>query len=159
MKRFDEKGMMIIPNPIKEDIGKAEKILVVNELFCPEGHNLVNKRVVFNGHPGILLRVKKGESGGLVALSPVYGEKCRISVDIQLESGGVYELHCPECDALLPVHSPCSCGADLVALFLSADRNFSDCIGICNRVDCTNSRILESGKMISLTMIDTGRYA
>ena len=159
MKRFDEKGMMIIPNPIKEEPGIPEKILVVKELYCPQGHNLVNVRAIFNGYPGILLRVRKGQKSGLVALSPIYGEKCRISIDIDLESGEMYELLCPQCGIALPVHSPCSCGADLVTFFLSADKDYSDCIGICNRVDCTNAKILESGKLISLSMIDSGRYA
>jgi hypothetical protein len=150
--------MMIIPNPIKEEPRKAETILIVNELYCPEGHNLVSGRAVFNGYPGILLKVRKEQTSGLVALSPIYGEKCRISIDIDLQSGEIYELYCPQCNVVLPAHSPCSCGANLVTLFLSPNKDFSDCIGICNRVDCTNSKIMESGKLISLSMVDTGRY-
>jgi hypothetical protein len=158
MKRFDEKGMMIIPNPIKEEAVKAEKVLVVKEVYCPQGHNLVSGRAVFGKYPGILLKVKKGNAAGFVALSPIYGEKCRISIDVDLKSGEICDLFCPECGIKLPIHSQCSCGAHLVALFLSPEQDFSDCIGICNRVDCTNSKILEGGQMISLSMIDKGRY-
>lgn len=159
MKRFDEKGMMIIPNPIKDQPSQAATVLVIKELFCPEGHNVVSGRVVFNGHPGILLKVKKENESGYVALSPIYGEKNRISIDIDLKDGEVYDLLCPQCGTALPIHSPCSCGANMVALFLSSDKDFSDCIGICNRVNCPNAKILESGKLISLSMVDMGRYS
>jgi len=158
MKRFDEKGMMIIPNPVKDKAVKAEKVLIVKEVYCPQGHNLVSGHAVFGKYPGILLKVKKGNDVGFVALSPIYGEKCRVSIDVDLKTGELYDLFCPECGVKLPIHSPCSCGGDFVALFLSPEKDFSDCIGICNRVDCANSKILEGGDMISISMIDKGRY-
>jgi len=153
MERFNERGMLIIPNPIQERV-ETKKILVVSRLYCPNGHSLISSRAVFNGYPGIMVRVKKGDVSGLIALSPVYGSKARISIDIDLESGEIMDLYCPVCDVLLPVHSPCQCGADLVAFFPTTDADFTNCVAICNRVDCVNSHILINDEVISLSMID-----
>ncbi len=153
MERFNERGMLIIPNPVHETAA-TEKILVVGRLFCPNGHSLISNRAVFNGYPGIMVRVRTGQKEGLVALSPIYGSKTRIAMDIDLVKGEIVDLYCPHCDVLLPVHSPCSCGADLIAFFPTRDVDFTDCVAICNRVDCINSRILINDEVISLSMLD-----
>ena len=153
MERFNERGMLIIPNPIHEQ-AEAKKTLVVSRLFCPNGHSLISTRAVFNGYPGIVVMARSGQKQGLIALSPLYGSKARISLDIDLESGEIVELHCPVCDILLPVHSPCSCGAELIAFFPTPDADFTNCVAICNRVDCINSHILINDELISLSMID-----
>ena len=43
MKIFDNKGMLIIPNPMRGKFTEKTKLLVVNQLFCPNGHNLINQ--------------------------------------------------------------------------------------------------------------------
>ena len=77
-----------------------------------------------------------------------------LPLDIDLESGEIVKLHCPVCDVILPVHSSCSCGADLVAFFPTPEADFTNCVAICNRVDCINSHILINDELISLSMID-----
>ena len=155
-QRFNEKGMMIFPNPIKTRTPRAKKVLVVKNLFCPNKHSLITDRVKFNGHSGILIKIQKKQKTGLLALSPVYGEQNRISLDIDLSSGEILRLFCPACDTELPIHTPCSiCGANLVSFFLTRDVDYANCIGICNRVDCVNASIIESGNLFSLSMIDS----
>lgn len=154
MKLFDKKGMMVIPNPIKDKTISGPKVLIVNELYCPNGHNLINNRARFNGYPGILIKVEQTGQTGMIALSPIYGDKCRITLDIDLKSGETMKALCPHCDAELPVHSKCSCGADLKALFLTKEQRFADCVVICNRVDCYNSSIIEGGDIISASMME-----
>lgn len=153
MERFNERGMLIIPDPAHER-SDTDKILVVGRLFCPNGHSLISDRVAFNGYPGIMVRVRRGDRNGLIALSPIYGSKARISIDIDLESGEVMDLYCPVCDILLPVHSPCRCGANLIAFFPTKDADFTNCVAICNRIDCINAHILINDEVVSLSMID-----
>lgn len=153
MERFDHKGMIIIPNPINK-VAAKDNVLVVNELYCPNGHSLISNRTVFNGHQGILIGIGVDDRRGLVALSPVYGDKTRVSIDIDLPHGALAKLFCPVCRADLPVYANCSCGGELLALFLTGEANFMDCIGICNRIDCVNARIVSSGELISETMLD-----
>jgi hypothetical protein len=153
-RRFDKNGMMIIPNPVKSEIMEKEKVLVIRECFCKNGHNLVNSRVRFNEYNGIILIISSQDDEGMVALSPIYGDKTRISIDIDLLSRKVYDLICPTCRESLPEFAPCSCGAEQRALFSTKDADFSNCTGICNRVDCPNAVVHSEGEMISISMIE-----
>jgi len=155
MKLFDNRGMMIIPNPIREDISSAGKLFAAKKLFCPEGHNLISSRAAFNNRPGILVKVKKGRKTGFIALSPIYGEKVRVALDIDLESGETLKLLCPECSTEIPAYAQCTCGGSLLAFFLTDDADFSNCIGICSRVDCEHANLIMSGRLISISMIDS----
>ena len=154
MERFDKKGMIVIPNPVRKAAGTV-KVLIIRELFCPDGHSLISERTVFNGYPGILLGVGLNENKGLVALSPICGDKTRISLDIDLPEDRIVNLFCPTCGINLPRYATCGCGADLTALFLTCDASFSDCIGVCNRIGCINARFVTSGELISETMLET----
>lgn len=149
MKRFDVKGMMVFPNPVqKSEILKKENILVVKECFCHNGHDLISPRAVFNGLNGIMLKVKKGRQSGLVALNPVYGYKSRISIDVNMKKGEIWQLFCPVCNEQLSVFSHCSCNGDLVALFLDQKADFYNCILICNRIDCFNAEIKYNNEVV-----------
>jgi len=146
MKRFDKNGMMVFPNPLrKSQICKGKELLVIEQCFCHNGHNLISDRAVFNGFNGIMLRASRGKQSGLVALSPVYGYKSRVSLDLKFNSGEIWEISCPVCNQPLPVYSECDCGGKLFVLFLNPNRNFSNAIILCNRIDCFNAEIkLES---------------
>jgi hypothetical protein len=154
MDRFDKKGMILIPNPVPKRTGTV-KVLVVCEVFCPAGHSLISERAVFNGYPGILLGVGLDENKGLVALSPIYGDKTRISVDIDLPVDRIVSLFCPTCGIDLPRYATCGCGSDLTALFLTRYASFNDCIGVCNRIGCINARFVTNGELISEAMLET----
>lgn len=149
MKIFDKEGLLIIPNPEGTEVKPVKKIIFVDECYCQNGHSLMNNRASFNGLPGIMLKVKAKDRKGLVALSPIYGDKSKISLDIDLHDKELLELSCPNCDSLLPVYSTCSCGADLVALFLSKEIDFNNSIGICSRVNCFNSEIKSSSELLN----------
>jgi hypothetical protein len=142
MERYDHKGMMVFPSPEKiKSAGKMADLLVIRQCYCPNGHNLVNDKAVFDGFNGILLKVRNAGGEGHVALNPVYGIKHRISLDIRLAHDELLEIFCPECGAPMPVYSSCSCGGDLVTLFLDEKPDFTNSILICNRVDCSNAQI------------------
>ncbi|MFH1194964.1 MAG: hypothetical protein V1720_04590 [bacterium] len=154
MDLFDSKGMMIFPSPIRKEIKESEKVLVINECYCPNGHNLVNSRVSFNGFHGIMLKVKCKDKSGFIALSPIYGDKSKISLDIDLIKDELLEIKCPICDEQLPVYSQCTCGADLITLFSTNNKDYGNCIGVCSRVDCFNAEIKTQGELLANSMID-----
>jgi hypothetical protein len=149
MKRFDIKGMMVFPNPISgAKLLKEKELLVVKECFCHNGHDLVSDRAMFDGLPGIVLKLKKGNRSGLVALNPVYGYKSRISIDVQLKKDETWKICCPVCNEPLPVFSACNCEGDLTALFLDKKADFFNCILVCNRIDCHNAQIKYNNEII-----------
>jgi len=88
MERFDKKGMMIYPSPIRKIIREKEKVLVIKECYCPRGHSLINPRAVFNGFEGIELKVRAGDREGRIVLSSIAGDKSRVAIGIDLKSGG-----------------------------------------------------------------------
>lgn len=144
MIRYNAKGHMIYPCPNLDE--GEESILVAEECYCPNGHNLVKDNADFNGFDGIVVKVEnldKTESG-LIALSPICGDKSRITLDIELKKGEKYTMYCPDCDSKLPIYSDCTCGASLIALFCTNENDFADCICICNRYGCHKSYIKDS---------------
>ncbi|PIS30011.1 MAG: hypothetical protein COT43_02720 [Candidatus Marinimicrobia bacterium CG08_land_8_20_14_0_20_45_22] len=155
MERFDSKGMMIMPNPLKSEIAGKKKVLIVDQLFCQNGHNLISKRAIFNGYPGLLIKVRQDDDAGLIALSPFYGENSRFTLDIDLIDQKILSLMCPVCGVEMPVISPCNCGGNLVAFFLTKECDFRNCVGICTRVNCSNSHIVHSGELITRSMLES----
>ncbi len=149
-ERFDEKGMLIIPRPKSYILPEQKEVMVIAHCYCPQGHDLVSSRAMFNGRSGILLKVKKDHRRGLIALSPIYGDKTRVSLDIDLVSGELLQLLCPMCSISLPVYTQCNrCGGEVIALFTTPALEFSDCVGVCNRVDCPYACITEGGRIIA----------
>jgi hypothetical protein len=149
MESFDQKGMMIFPTPEKiKKAGKLTNLLVIGRCYCTNGHDLVSDQAIFDGLNGIVLKVRKSNREGLVALNPVYGLKHRISLNIKLVKDELLEIKCPHCGVALPVYSECSCGGNLVTLFLDEKPDFNNSILICNRVDCPNAQIKLHNEMI-----------
>jgi hypothetical protein len=143
-KVFDKKGMMVFPNQQKKDCYCYEdKILVLEKCFCPNGHNLIDKRSSFNGFNGIVLKVKNKGIWGTVAISPIKKDSASIVFGLSIEKGDITEFHCPQCGIEIPVYTDCSCGAHVYCLFTNDASGYSDCIGICSRYGCYNSRVIE----------------
>lgn len=155
MKRFDKKGMLVIPNPKKkEPICQNENLLIVDECFCQNGHSLINDHAVFNGFFGIVFLVKRNNQRGMIAMSPVYGCKSRVALDVDLIEGDVWQFHCPECDVALPYYTRCECAANLTTFFTSKGADFSHSFGVCNRVGCEHAHIHSGDELLTQTMLE-----
>ncbi|OHB33920.1 MAG: hypothetical protein A2X84_05690 [Desulfuromonadaceae bacterium GWC2_58_13] len=114
---------------------------IVRECFCAKGHSLVSNLASFGGHPGITLRLKNERQEGLLALSPVIGDKRRTFFNFERVPGEIVQICCPTCSEPLPVYNVCTCGANLVAIFTTLKTEFASCIGICQRIGCLHSEI------------------
>lgn len=155
MRRFDDNGLMVFPSEAMRELRESRHIVVIEACYCPRGHNLINERAKFSDFSGILLRVRHNAMReGLVALSPIFGDKTRISLGIELQKGMVMKLLCPECGIPLPVYDECSCGADVIALFTRPVPDYGNCVGICNRVGCYNAELKSGNELLSLASID-----
>ena len=49
--------------------------VVVTQAFGPDGENLIDDKITFDGHPAVTLKVRAGDKEGLVYLSPVHGDR------------------------------------------------------------------------------------
>ena len=131
MTRFNSKGMWRIPTgKRRKSLQEIDEDLVIRKCYCPNGHDLINPKVNVRGYNGILIKVKRGKEEGLMALSPICGDKSKYTIDIELNEGEIIELLCPVCNVPLPVYAPCDCGADMITLFCDKHGNFCNCIGI-----------------------------
>lgn len=148
MEIFDKEGLMIFPVPEHQIIRDKKKVLIVKECFCHKGHNLVTKHSKFNDFDGIELNCSNETDSGKVFLSPIYGEKNRVSLNITLNKGDILQLDCPHCNETLPTYMNCECGGDIITLFLDKEHSFSHIIGVCNRVDCKKSVLLQRGEIL-----------
>jgi len=156
MKRFNTQGMLVFPNPIrKSKLSKSRQLLLISECYCHNGHDLVSNRAIFDGHKGILLKIRREGKEGLVALSPVYGYRTRISLDLPLFTDEIWEVYCPHCNEKLPTFSTCHCEGELFVLFLDKKADYSNCILICNRIDCFNSEIKYNDEIIHYSGVDS----
>ena len=152
MKRFDKNGLLIIPTT--EDVKlvqEAEELLIVKECYCPNGHNLVSPKACFNDIPGIFLKVVNSDNkAGFIALSPIYGQKQRISLNVEIIKGEKARIYCPHCDVELSIFASCTTckKGQLVALFLDKKASFKNCLTVCNIIGCKSSTINTSENIL-----------
>ena len=155
MKRFDKKGMMIYPNPVRDQkVLQKEEILVIKQCYCPNGHSLISSRVMFNEFEGLVFKVKRSDKEGLVALTPVFGNKSRITIDVDLKDGEIWKIFCPECDIALPYYTKCECGADLTTFFTNNKADYGSILGLCNRVGCYHATIRHGDELLTKSMLE-----
>jgi len=134
-----QKREVITDQDLQQDPQKSE---VITECYCPNGHSILSETELFQGHPGLTLKLKNKSSEGLLIISPVLGDRDRVFVDFEKRLGEVVEICCPVCSEPFPVYNVCPCDAHLVALFTSQKAHFSQCIGICQRLGCLHSELL-----------------
>jgi hypothetical protein len=126
---------------------------VVGACYCPNGHSLLYARANFSGHPGILLKIAGIKGTGHVVLSPIYGEKSRIALDVDLVEGEKLEVMCPFCDQPFAELGPCPCGASLITIYTTPIPDCNDYLGLCNRVGCPHAEVKTKGDIVLLSMM------
>lgn len=161
--QFDEKGFMIIPDPrllseAKEALARS-KVVVVEHVYCPNGHNLIWEYADFNGYGGIRLKIRKqNHQEGEVILSPIFGDHTRVSLGVKLVDGETVDVFCPICGVEIPILKECDrCGNGRIRV-LSLPQKFDITLGIafCDLVGCPNSYIVKSGELISEAYLGGG---
>jgi hypothetical protein len=125
--------------------------IVVTQLFCPKGHNLVyDEKFDFEGYKGISIAASDGEVSGIVVLSPFHGDH-RKKGKTDFAVGTQLELSCPICGAPFEPIGKCSCaeGSTIVAMYLSKKLSEGDVVGICTTWGCYKSRVIDNFEIIS----------
>jgi hypothetical protein len=113
--------------------------LLVESLFCPNGHNLIVDSVRIHNEASIKLKVKIGAESGFIFIDSFWGSHTKLFSFIP---GGArkkepyVEAFCPYCDADLIEHFSCSqpkCGSDKNILMLLPGTNK---IHVCAKLGC-----------------------
>lgn len=174
-KRFDDKGKLIIPEVVKrkkdkqkesefdipEIIKETRTFYIIKQAFCPNGHNLVDKKHIISGYPSIRLRYKRKDNTKTeIAISAVLGDPQKIILHGNLIFGELVGIHCPICDVKLPILTHYKPGKgepgfnkneiiDIVALYLTPELDYSKAISFCNKVGVVHSSIKYAHEIIS----------
>lgn len=147
VKKAGEKGN----GPAKKNGKKpGEEPRVITECFCHNKHSLIDDLSKFGEYKGISLKLISARSEGQLTLSPVISDLSRTFFNFDYVAGEIIKICCPTCSEPLPVYDTCTCGADLVAMFTSRKGDFSECVGICQRVGCLNAKIMCSESLSRL---------
>ncbi|MCD6595044.1 hypothetical protein J7L68_05135 [bacterium] len=162
--RFDDKGFMIIPDPREirreREIAETNKneCIIVRKAFCPNGHNLIDEYVNFNGFAGIRLKISRpnGDEGEMV-LSPIFGDQSIVYIGIKPQNGEKLDIFCPECGEKLPIIQHCEyCeNGDIIGLSLDEKFDITNGIAFCDVVGCPSSYIVDSDELIEKAYLET----
>ena len=151
-ERFDSEGRLIIPLSSYKKKSKIEnKRFIVSEVYCANGHNLVDKEHEINGFPGIRLKFSRPGNEGEFVISAIEGDIDKIILSGELEHGKRDELSCPLCGVILPslVHCECVTKGNLVVLGLTPGLDFNNAITFCDVTGCKNGAFVKSGEIIN----------
>ncbi|MEN8208395.1 MAG: hypothetical protein ABFR50_04000 [Candidatus Fermentibacteria bacterium] len=152
-KMFDDKGRLNIPE-VKYNQKKTIKAeVVINAVYCPEGHNLIAVDREVSGFPGITVKFSGKKSGsGLLSLSAVFGDTSYEVIDGDPDPYEPLEFSCPQCGTALDVLASCPCDPDAVTVmcYLYPKKDPHQAIAFCNLLSCPNSAVIRSGEAMRL---------
>ena len=150
---FDDKGRLNIPEVKHDDKKTIKAEVVINAVYCPEGHNLISVDNEVSGFPGITVRFNGRKSGdGLVSLSAVFGDNSYRVIEGDADPDETLDLSCPHCGTELDVLASCPCNSDAVTVmcYLYPKKDPHQAIAFCNVLSCPNSAVIRSGEAIRL---------
>jgi hypothetical protein len=119
---------------------QGQDFLLVESLFCPNGHDLIVDSVRIHNEASIKLRVVINNESGFLFVDAFWGSHTKLFSFIPQISGNepvFAEAHCPYCDAVMMEHYACAqkgCGSEKsVVLMLPGGKNK---IHVCARLGC-----------------------
>jgi hypothetical protein len=143
---FNAKGKLNIPLEAtisipKSKIQKKSGQLVVNEAYCPKGHDLMSE-VEIDNEPGIhfIYTDKTGKKETDIVISPVV-RKCRKKIlkGEGFKKNEIVKILCPICRIELDVMFDCECGAPIYLFYIDKQRNYYYGQSFCSRIGCVKA--------------------
>ena len=143
-KQIPEEFLKSVPAGFRHVRREGRDFLVVEQVFCPDGHCLMADSVRLHGEPSIRLQLVTGTASGLIFVDAYWGSHDKLYGFIP-EPGGCGAVSCPECGrSLLVKEEQCSvCDSPHhIQLILPGGRNR---ILVCARLGCPEHRLLVDG--------------
>jgi hypothetical protein len=127
----------------------SDIFVVVTQLFCHNGHNLVTSEEKFDGFPGISLWLEGAGQEGEVVISPIHGDSTKRG--LEFPKGTKVTIKCPTCREELPELTNCRCTdhAKLRKAFLTPKLTDAHIIAVCDIWGCPLSRVIDSYEMFT----------
>jgi len=138
--RIPDEFIRAIPRGFRLVKKQGHDFLLVESLFCPNGHNLIVDSVRIHDEASIKLKVVINDESGFVYVDAFWGSHAKLFSFIPKTSGKepvFAEPYCPYCDALMIEHYACTqkgCGSEKsVLLMLPGGKNK---IHVCAKLGC-----------------------
>lgn len=120
-----------IPRGMKYVMRNGKDFLVVEQLFCPNGHSLMVDSVRLHAEPSISLSMRVGDSAGMIFLDSFWGSHDKLYnfiPDLGAGSGEDNDVMCPVCACSLVLRETgqkcAACGsAQVFAMYLPGSQN------------------------------------
>ncbi len=108
-KEIPKDFLETLPEGMKFITKGGREFLVVEELFCPNGHNLIDNTVHIHGESAIRIKVKVGDCEGTIFLDAFWGSHVKLYSFIPERSSTMDEMEafCPVCGESLIVEHSC----------------------------------------------------
>ena len=139
-RRIPDEFIRSIPRGFRLVQRQGHDFLLIESLFCPNGHNLVVDSIRIHDEASIKLKIIVNGESGFVFVDAFWGSHAKLFSFIPPVSGKgpVYaETYCPYCDAALTETYACTqkgCGSEKsVLLMLPGGKNK---IYVCARLGC-----------------------
>jgi len=153
MQRFNKDGRWIIPFSEwgKTKSKKEDKVrYIINEVYCPNGCNIIDSNHQINGFPGLRIKFKRPGAEGEFVISPIEGDFGKVIISGELKEGVKDELYCPHCRVIFEKLVNCDCGtdADMVVIGLTPKLDFNNAVSFCNVTGCHKGAFIKSGDIL-----------
>ncbi len=139
-RRIPDEFIRAIPRGFKLVKRQEHDFLLIESLFCPNGHDLIVDSVRIHDEPSIKLKVVINGQSGFLFVDAFWGSHAKLFSFIPKITGKepVYaEPHCPYCDVAMTEKHACAqkgCGSvKSVLLMLPGGQNK---IHVCARLGC-----------------------
>jgi hypothetical protein len=139
-KKIPDEFIRAIPRGFRLVNKQGRDFLLVDSLFCPNGHNLVVDSVRIHDEASIKLKIVVNHEPGLLFVDAFWGSHSRLFSFIPKVSDKesmFVEASCPYCDAVMNERYACTqkgCGSEKgILLFLPGGKNK---IHVCARLGC-----------------------
>lgn len=148
-QRIPDEFIRAIPRGFRLVKKQDHNFLLVESLFCPNGHNLVVDSVRIHDEASIKLKVAVNGESGFVFIDAFWGSHAKLFSFIPQISGNklFVEAFCPYCNVAMMEHYACAqkgCGSDRsVVLMLPGGKNK---VHVCARLGCPG-HVLEISDM------------
>ncbi|MEI6055764.1 MAG: hypothetical protein WCR55_06870 [Lentisphaerota bacterium] len=132
-----------IPRGIKLIKKGSDTFLVVENLFCPNGHSLMSTSIQIHGANTIKFKISDGFSGGFLFLDAFWGSHSKLYSFIPKHSESLdsFDICCPVCSVSLLVKDRCKedgCKCEKAVQMNLPGKNR---IVACARLGCPGHRI------------------
>ncbi len=139
-RRIPEEFVRAIPKGFRLVKRQGNHFLLIESLFCPNGHNLIVDSVRIHDEASIKLKVVINGETGFIYVDAFWGSHAKLFSFIPKRAGEGHvfvEVHCPYCDVVMTEDYACTqkgCGSGKsVLLRLPGNENK---IHVCARLGC-----------------------